>query len=391
MGKHEGWDYLNSDDNESLFEKDGNWGYQNEDGSGSFNGADGSWGYKNSDGSASYNGADGSWGYRNEDGSVSWNGADGSWAYRNSDGSGSFYDANGDYESLDEYEKENDEDSNSEYTSSSADGEASIGEALGAFAAVFALKKLSDRKERKKQEQEEQRIRAAEYEVERKRQEEERKAQKIEKKKKKEQKREYRKKHWKSYLISRIVMILIVGLSICGAYYFYLSSQLIEIPFTESSVVGKQIEETRGKYRTLGFEKVYTRCIQDLEYEQIENDGIVTNITFSDDNKLATNNKHSKNCEITIEYHCLKLVKAPFSSKDAKKMNYVEAVESLKKNGFVNIEIEANKDLIFGWINKDGEVDSILINEDDEFETGDSFKVDSKVKVVYHTFKNKGE
>ena len=61
--KNKGWDYLNSDDINSMSDgsKD-DWGYIDSDGSGSFHGGDGSWGYKNPDGSGSYYGSDGSWG-----------------------------------------------------------------------------------------------------------------------------------------------------------------------------------------------------------------------------------------------------------------------------------------------------------------------------------------
>lgn len=117
--KNKGWDYLNSDDINSMSDGskddwgyidsdgsgsfhggDGSWGYKNPDGSGSYYGSDGSWGYKNTDGSGSFHDADGSWGYRNSDGSVSYHGSDGSWGYKNADGSGSFYGGTGDSDSL---------------------------------------------------------------------------------------------------------------------------------------------------------------------------------------------------------------------------------------------------------------------------------------------------
>ncbi len=58
--KNKGWDYLNSDDINSMSDgsKD-DWGYIDSDGSGSFHGGDGSWGYKNADGSGSFYGGTG--------------------------------------------------------------------------------------------------------------------------------------------------------------------------------------------------------------------------------------------------------------------------------------------------------------------------------------------
>lgn len=49
--KNKGWDYLNSDDVNSISDgSKGDWGYTKADGSGSFHGGDGSWNYKNADG-----------------------------------------------------------------------------------------------------------------------------------------------------------------------------------------------------------------------------------------------------------------------------------------------------------------------------------------------------
>ena len=105
-----GWNYLNSDDTDSIPKNDGDWIYESSDGSNTYYGEDGSWGYKNSDGSGSYYGADGSWGYKNSDGSGSYYGNDGTWGYTNADGTGSFYDSNGDFSSYESSHNDEDDD-----------------------------------------------------------------------------------------------------------------------------------------------------------------------------------------------------------------------------------------------------------------------------------------
>ena len=141
--KNKGWDYLNSDDVNSISDGskgdwgytkadgsgsfhggDGSWNYKNADGSGSYHGSDGSWGYKNTDGSGSFYDVDGSWGYRDADGSISYHGSDGSWGYKNADGSGSFYGSSG----SSDFEYDNDADKCSNGSS--------LGEMLGTIIGI---------------------------------------------------------------------------------------------------------------------------------------------------------------------------------------------------------------------------------------------------------------
>lgn len=82
-------------------------------------------------------------------------------------------------------------------------------------------------------------------------------------------------------------------------------------------------------------------------------------------------------------------VAVPLSAKKYKGENYEVVVQQLEDAGFENVEAKPVKDLVTGWITKDGDVESISIAGDTEFEEGDIFSVDSKVVVTYHAFKKK--
>ena len=75
------------------------------------------------------------------------------------------------------------------------------------------------------------------------------------------------------------------------------------------------------------------------------------------------------------------------SSKDFIGMDYKEAQTILKKDGFKNITLIANPDIILGVLAKDGEVEKIVINDKSKFSAGSSFDQDSKVVITYHTKK----
>ncbi len=81
-------------------------------------------------------------------------------------------------------------------------------------------------------------------------------------------------------------------------------------------------------------------------------------------------------------------IKMPCSMSDYKGEQYEEVVQELEDLGFYNIETAQKKDLVTGWITKDGEVYKVSINGDSDFDEGDIFSEDAEVVVTYHTFRD---
>lgn len=84
-------------------------------------------------------------------------------------------------------------------------------------------------------------------------------------------------------------------------------------------------------------------------------------------------------------------ISVPLDAKKYKGENYEVVVQQLEDAGFENVESKAIKDLVTGWITKDGEVESVSIAGDTEFEESEIFSKDSEVVVTYHTFKDKNK
>lgn len=83
------------------------------------------------------------------------------------------------------------------------------------------------------------------------------------------------------------------------------------------------------------------------------------------------------------------LIKPPASSSSLKKENYKDVVTKFEKSGFTNIEVQKLEDLITGWITKDGSVESVSIDGDTNYDSSKRYSRDSKILIVYHTFKNR--
>lgn len=88
-------------------------------------------------------------------------------------------------------------------------------------------------------------------------------------------------------------------------------------------------------------------------------------------------------------YYVKNVVEVPADAKKYKGEEYNQVIRELKDMGFENVETEVVEDLVTGWITKNGEVEKVTINGNNEFKKGDWFKKDSTIVVTYHSLKEK--
>lgn len=355
--KDKGWEYLHSNDEEGSFsEDDGSWGYTNSDGSGSYHGADGSWGYKNSDGSASYHGADGSWGYRNSDGSSSYHGADGSWGYKNSDGSGSYYSGSGEsqyFDSDDDRDDFHDTDDGSTDNSDSGD----LSDALAGLLTAAIGAGLANHSRKKQQEREEEARRQAEADRARLKKEKERKA-----------RNELRKKRAKAFLFK---------------------GKKIAVPGDYEDLIGRNASYVANTFIESAFSDVKTIPVKDIYKGSAYKVGQVEQIVIGGSSYFRKGDLIPYDAEIIITYHEKKEITIPFSERSLRKMNYVEAGDRLQELGFTEIYEKPIRDLVTGWVKKDGTVEKVTVGGSSPFKKNGIFPYDVEIVIEYHTFKKK--
>ena len=76
----------------------------------------------------------------------------------------------------------------------------------------------------------------------------------------------------------------------------------------------------------------------------------------------------------------------PISADDCEGMMYEEVAAAFETAGFSNIEYEIIDDLITGWLTKDGEVERVTLDGNDDFDTNDLFDESTVLTISYHTF-----
>lgn len=309
--------------------------------------------------------------------------------HKKSDGSSSFYGADG----SSEYKDADDEDG---YSSSGSSDEVSLsGTAigLGILGIAVAVARRKNRSSSSSYEDDEGEADTEEnyddsYEREHQLQEELKRyvaeQQRQEKARiKREKKKAFRKKHRKGILIS----ILIVGVTLFGAYKYWEHSKLIPVGMSADSLINKDYEFVVEVLKGSGFTNVHATALYDLDYERKGDSGLVTQVSISDNASFNSEDKYPYDSRVVIKYHSVAQEATPVSAKEVKGEQYHEIVKAFESAGFGNIVLSVDYDLITGWINAPGEIESISIDGNTSFEKGSYFTVDSRIEIVYHDFK----
>ena len=200
---------------------------------------------------------------------------------------------------------------------------------------------------------------------------------------KREKKKAFRRKHWKGILLT----VLLLGVALFGGYKYWKYSKLIPVGVSAESLQNTDYESVVEILEDAGFTNVHTSSLYDLDYASKDDDGLVAIVLISDNKSFEPDDKYPYDSRIDVKYHSVARALAPVSAKAAKGEQYSEIVDKLKNAGFGDIVISVDYDLITGWINSAGEVESISINGDSSFDSESMFAVDSKIEIVYHDFK----
>ena len=102
---------------------------------------------------------------------------------------------------------------------------------------------------------------------------------------------------------------------------------------------------------------------------------------------LDTAEKIARNKEEIAVKNGIVYIKAPHNSGYYFDRNYLEVRDELIAFGFTNIVLLPQKDLIRGWLTKNGATAGVSINDKSSFTTKDKFRSDARIVITYHTFK----
>lgn len=196
------------------------------------------------------------------------------------------------------------------------------------------------------------------------------------------------KPSWASRHKGFIFIAILISIALMfGSYAYYEYQKLIPIGYEEDALVGLEYNKVVEMLENSGFTYVTTEDISDLSLDEESNANLVTDIRLEEKPTFDEDTKYAYDKHIVIVYHSLKLSSAPITSKEAKGTNYTDVVDKFKDSGFINVKTNIIYDIITGWVTDDGEVKSVTINGDEDFDTYGEYRPDAEVVITYHTYK----
>lgn len=81
--------------------------------------------------------------------------------------------------------------------------------------------------------------------------------------------------------------------------------------------------------------------------------------------------------------------KTPSGSSVQKGRDYQSVIDDFEEKGFKNIKSEKMEDLITGWMIKDGEVESVSVDGNEDYSPDAWYSNNVEVIITYHTFSQK--
>ena len=188
----------------------------------------------------------------------------------------------------------------------------------------------------------------------------------------------------------------------------------LQIPIGSSAADGKYYEDIVKQFQTAGFTDVTTREVPDLINGWINKEGDVESVSVNGDTSFSKDDWVAQDASIVVAYHTFPdkgektsedkteekseektteanhdgQIQVPVDSSGASGSNYEDIVTRFEKAGFTNVTTREVPDLITGWVNKEGDVDSVSIDGDTGFSADAWFAPDATVVVSYHVFKD---
>lgn len=171
-------------------------------------------------------------------------------------------------------------------------------------------------------------------------------------------------------------------------YLAYSNSVKATIPLSLLEATGQAYEHVKEAFEEAGFVNVFVKPTYDITNENGFSINTVSKVTIDGKESFEKGKSIIKTSEIVVLYHQYSndyKIETPESSKEFKGMDYKKAIEKLTDAGFdpERIELDTVKEGIFDFFVED-EVKTISINGTDDFDKGDKFPINSKIKITYY-------
>lgn len=158
--------------------------------------------------------------------------------------------------------------------------------------------------------------------------------------------------------------------------------------FDSTSLTGEHLYPVISFLRNNGFCNVKSIPIKDVGRDSESFLFEVEQIFINGCSFFEEGDAFNENSVVIITYHEKQEIVMPFDGKHFIRRNYVNVCDELQALGFSRIYEQGIRDLITGWVKKDGSVERVTVSGK-ELHKGATYVYDDELIIYYHTFKTK--
>lgn len=170
---------------------------------------------------------------------------------------------------------------------------------------------------------------------------------------------------------------------------FLFKRKKIHINYSYMDLLGKHIDDVETMLVNQAFNNIKKVPIKDVYVDSPYSVGQVEQVVIQGSSYFNKGDSISYDAEIVITYHVKREITIPFTERSLRKLNYVDVGDKLQELGFTEIYERPIRDLVTGWITKDGSVEKVTIGNVYPFKKNSVFAYDTKITIEYHKFKKK--
>lgn len=170
---------------------------------------------------------------------------------------------------------------------------------------------------------------------------------------------------------------------------FLFKGKKIAVPCDYEDLIGRNASYVAHFFSEYAFSDVKMIPIKDIYRGSTHKVGQVEQVIIGGSAYFRAGDMLPYDVEIIITYHEKKEITIPYSERNLRSMNYIEAGERLQELGFTEIYEKPIRDLVTGWVKKDGAVEKVTIGSACPFKKNSVFPYDIEITIEYHTFKKK--
>lgn len=166
-------------------------------------------------------------------------------------------------------------------------------------------------------------------------------------------------------------------------------SQKIVSKYDVQELVGEHLYLVISLLKDNGYKNIRSIPIKDVGRNSDKYIFEVEQVVISGDSRFEAGDVFPEGAKVLLTYHAKQEIIVPHTVNFFKKQYYIDVYARLQDLGFRNISERKIKDLVTGWIVRDGSVESVMVRTGDEeapIQEGRAYEFDVKIVIIYHTF-----